>query len=329
MARILGGLTVHALLVVLSWPTDAGAQGPDNELREGIKQLLTDHWEYTTAARQAADDAFAGLRPHDNARRDATRAYALVLIKQRRYRDALSVLDDAFVDDNEDTFVRWTRSWLLLLTQDYAAAGAEIGRSAERLSDDLKAAPQLINLGLVERTGRMIGYLEGPAAGSISTADLSRSIARIEDALDAQQLKVFQRARQEVLAEFHGRAREVQQAAQVDWQAAEARRQTETAAAHAERANLDRALLAVNDQRRAAEQTYQSQASQLTEQEAEAAQGLRSRESEADAIAEQLVFIDADLLRLDGLIAIERDPYRRAALIAQHQDLLGLQHLRA
>jgi hypothetical protein len=197
-------------LPVLSCALVLGVLLPDRSLlaqppslRQEIAALFEAGWSGTAASRGAADRAFEEISVGGRADPRSGYAYALVLMKQRRYEQAITELDGVLKLDESNLAARENKIRLLMLTKNYSGAVVEL----DRLSRLAAEAPQE-HLPLDRRRdvlrfiGRVIGFLEGPGEAGIAAVTRQRAQREIESRLTDEELGIYDEARDGVLERF-------------------------------------------------------------------------------------------------------------------------------
>jgi len=96
-------------------------------------------------------------------------AYALVLTRQRKYDDALKLLDETLAKNKMDIAARRMKIWLLILTKRYPVALVEMDTLSKLLPPaNAQGAAEEPFHDAATFLGRMFAYLEGPAAGGVN-----------------------------------------------------------------------------------------------------------------------------------------------------------------
>lgn len=179
------------------------ARADDTMLRAEVATLFQVGWDTGTASRAAADEQFQKIAAAGTADARATYAYALVLLKQRRYDDAAKPLAAAVAADPTHWGARQNQIRLLMLTKKYDAALVNLDQFSEQIAEatEEQLSPQQ-RRETVAFLGRIIGFLEGPAERDVAATTRRRVQRRIESRLAEQELARYDEARDGVLARF-------------------------------------------------------------------------------------------------------------------------------
>jgi hypothetical protein len=198
VTRLLFALIIFAP-ALLAW-SGTPAPADEAELRSGIARLFEVGWQDALAARAQADRAYREITSGDER---AGYAYALVLMRQRRYDDAVKSLDALLKTDPEHLAARENKIRLLMLQKNFSAALPEINRLSR-----LVAAADQENLSQEKRReklrflGRLFGFLEGPAEGAAAVATVERTQREVESRFSDEELAIFDEARDGVLVRY-------------------------------------------------------------------------------------------------------------------------------
>jgi hypothetical protein len=197
---------VRALLaafVVLSGWRATPALADNAAMRDDVTRLFAAGWEGNAASRTASDQQYREIASAGRSNTQTIYAYTLVLMKQRRYEEAIKGLDAVLKAEPNNFGARQNKIRVLMLTKGYDAALVE----TERLSRLLAQAPQ-DQVAAEERRaalqfiGRMFGYWEGPGEGAIAAAALDRARREVEKRLSEVELALYDEARDAVLARY-------------------------------------------------------------------------------------------------------------------------------
>jgi hypothetical protein len=197
VTRSLFALIIHVPALLHLGGTPASAD--EAELRSGIVRLFEVGWQDALAARTQADRAYREIAPGDLR---ADYAYALVLMRQRRYDDAVKRLDALLKIHPSHLAARENKIRLLMLQKNYSAALPEINRLSQLLAAaDQEALPPEKRREKLRFLGRLFGFMEGPAEG-VAAATVERTQREVESRLADEELAVFDEARDGVLVRF-------------------------------------------------------------------------------------------------------------------------------
>lgn len=200
---IVARLVLCTVLILHGLFPTTWAQADDSELQAEIEKLFQVGWDTSSASRAAADQQFQKMAVASQAHPSANYAYALVLLKQRRYDEAAKPLDSAVAGDPTNWSARQNKIRLLMLTKKYDAALVELDRMSKQLAEASEdQLPPSQRREVVAFLGRMIGFLEGPAERDVAASSRRRVQRQVESVLTEQELLQYDEARDGVLARF-------------------------------------------------------------------------------------------------------------------------------
>jgi hypothetical protein len=191
-----------ALIIGVLFPIGSLLAEPPS-VRQEIAGLFETGWSTTAASRSAADRTFEELSVV--ARKDPRSgyAYALVLMKQRRYEQAINELDNVLKREESNLAARENRIRLLMLTKNYSGALVELDRLSRIISEapQEQFSPQRRHE-VLRFIGRVVGFLEGPGESGVAAVTRNRAQREIESRLSEDGLVIYDEARDGVLARF-------------------------------------------------------------------------------------------------------------------------------
>ena len=302
------------------------AQGQRSQLQQEMAKLLEVGWQRTVKAAPAVLDQYERLRrlvPRD-AR--VPYAYALVQVRQRRFRQASKLADEAIALNERDWHSWRAKIWISMLTRNYSGAMVEMDLLS-RLLPAVDADQEE-----VERTygeiaaflGRQFGFMAGPANRAPSeklTADhQNRIVARLTDSRRA----AFEQARRSVLERF---ASMKQQADRIDNEAKASRQKKEQEAdseLEKEREELTSKLVELDARRKNLRGELKEDLERIEKEQRPLLRSLdRLREQAAVTEYEGRLILD-EIFRLQILAERQSDPLLRDYL---YRDALRLEIL--
>jgi chromosome segregation ATPase len=112
-------------------------------------------------------------------------AFALVHIKHRRYGDAVKLLDEALASDSRHLPTREAKLWTTMLQKNYAAALVQMEQLAAALPQEEAGKPSDAEQQreTARYLGRLLAFLEGPAAKSADVERVAASRKKVESRL--------------------------------------------------------------------------------------------------------------------------------------------------
>ncbi len=192
-------------LFIFTLLASQAAQADDADLKRAVESMLDAGWPGSFKTRAAADDEFKNVQSVSRGDKRAVYAYILVLMKQRRYPEAESLLEKLVAHDEEDVHAWKAKAWLSMLLKKHERSLADLDKISLLLEADAAKDKEQES---VEFMGRMIGYLEGPAQGAVTKSRLDRQTVRIDARLDDSQAEAFESARQSVVDMFNDFSKE-------------------------------------------------------------------------------------------------------------------------
>ncbi len=246
-----------------------------------------------------------------------TYAFALVQMRNRRYDNAKRLLDDVLAADKNDLSARRARIWVLVLLKDYSAALIDLeslvkslpakaaapagGADADETEAELAA--------LAEFAGRVVGFIDGPAARSVAEHVRADYRKRITTPLNTARRAAFDSGHEAVARRF----------AELDLD----RQQTKADAKAGEQERKDRIREELDRERAgitAEKSTLDSRADkaradlkkELTEVEAQARPLVTQQtrlESQGAAISREIANLQVEIGRLLDLADESEDPF--------------------
>lgn len=286
----------------------AGAE--DAELRRAIARMLDEGWKVGINARVKAEPSFRRARelaPDDHR---SQYGWILVLLRHRRYEDALSRLDDlAALTHYRLKSLTW-RIRIKILLKEYESALVDL--------ESLAAALRKVDRESLQTSkflGRVFGFLEGPAR--LADNILEDAETRVRDQLVGAHRHAFDEGRSAVLAQQADLLRQAADAA------AETRNEKQR-----ERAAWEQEIEAAHRQLAAELRRIETRRVELRREQQDALARLtrevRRVDSERAAAEAQLLQADRQInerrqVLADLLLAwdVEPDPGQRALLRAE------------
>jgi chromosome segregation ATPase len=171
-----------------------------------VASMLDKGWKPSAKGLEAARQEYEALQADGRANPRVTYAFALVQMRNRRYDEARRLLDDVIAADRSDLSARRATVWVLVLVKDYSAALIELeklmkslpaeaaGDNADEEEADLAA--------LAEFAGRVVGFIDGPAARSVAEHARADYRKRITAPLNTARRAAFDAGRDAVTRRF-------------------------------------------------------------------------------------------------------------------------------
>jgi hypothetical protein len=179
------------------------AAGDDTRLAVKLSQLMEAGWKPSPTGVARAQEHFDEASKLAPADARVPYAMALVMLQNRKYDDAVGWLEETLAADSRNVPARRALVWTHVLTKQYPEALANMRLLAAQLSPE-RVPP----LGQEEQEshaaflGRVMGFLTGPAAGSITADRLAATEREIQKSLAPAALSALNEGRKQTLATF-------------------------------------------------------------------------------------------------------------------------------
>jgi hypothetical protein len=310
-------------LIILLAPV---ARADEAQTKAAIAKLLEVGWGVTPQARAAADLQYQEVLRVAGGDPRALKASWLVLMQQRRFEDARKRLDEYLAARPDDLEAVRAKTWVLAISKNYPGAML----SADRLSGQLAAKPA--EGGADSRTeedeligflGRMLGYLGGPVADSVSQEDRKAIEKKLLGRLDESRRAVFEDARNGVLDRFIEMSDDSAEAQDRAVAAARAQKEKTLAELAADREEAAARAKELDERRKKAREEFQKELDKIARQDQPLREELARLTTRASNLTNDLLVYASEISRLQQLAASEMDPGRRQFLLLE-ADRLGL-----
>ena len=320
MLRIIGtGWGVLAANVLLAGPLLVPARaGEPAGTRDPVRQLLEDGWDAPLDQQKKLDAWFAQLPLSVRAESRPNYAYALLLIKQRRYTEAAKVVDDLVARDGRDVAAWRAKIWLAMLTKRYAQAAPDMVRLAELLRTQAGAAPpDELSLAAAQDLGTDVGYFEGPGESAIApqVRDGTRDkvLAQLPPPLKDEFTKARQRVR-ETFATLKDQRKDAEQQAR---QEAAEQRDEKLQDVKEARERLTQQRDELKEQGEKLREDLRYEVDRLVAAERPLVAELAGLQVSLATTARQLADVRRDIAGVEALLPKERDSPRREPLLRE------------
>lgn len=305
------------------------ARAADATAQAEIVRLLEVGWESGAAARAAADQHFQSLAKTGPTNPRANYAYALVLMKQRRYDEALQQLDRVLKADSTHWAARENKVRLLMLTRSYAAALVEINRLSQTLADAPQdQVPPERHEETLRFVGRMFGFLEGPAGRDVTPPARQRVDRDVSRRLSEQEQAWVEEAREGVLARYAAMTGESERGREAALATAERQREEDRRDLEERRAEQKDRRAELAEHREKLRQEVRDLEAAFAKEERPLLDRLAALERQAAVPRRELSLLLTDIDRLRVLAAETHDPIERDRLLfrAQQLDLVAARY---
>lgn len=311
------GITLGLILGAAVGPLVAD-EGPSRELlrAEKVKELLALGWDASPQSRREAEEIYDALLAGGSADANVGYAYALVLVKQRRYTEAAKLADLLVEARPESREFRRLRLWLAMLLKRWDQALAEIEVIGDQLAADrLRDRDADARVETARLLGRTFGYLGGPAAELVAPTVRTRTETALVERLSTTERTAYDAARKLVLDHFADLSnRQGLAAAKADLTA-----EQEAAIARAELDREAAELLARLDELKLRRQQVAEEADasrlQADREAAPLDRELATIQGQGVVLERELALVTSDLLRIQARLDRTRDPVLRRILL--------------
>jgi hypothetical protein len=189
---------------------------PARAASPSIAEVLAAGWDTAPDAREAGELAYQQFVKDNPGNRQVLYAYALVKMQQRQFPEAVKLLDQYLAIEKNDLHAWRAKSFLSMLLRQPDLAIVELDKLSQVLADDMAAKPKAegadgaedrhdreLHGETVSYLGRMIGFLEGPAEGSVNAATLTTTKTKISNRLSDTWRDIFDSAASAVIDEYN------------------------------------------------------------------------------------------------------------------------------
>jgi hypothetical protein len=164
--------------------------------------LIEAAWSPSSEGLSEAQTLYDKLRQQGRASPRVTYALALVYMRNLKYDEAKRLLDQVLAAKQDELGARRAKAWVLMITRDYPAALVELENLVKQVVAIQKASPEPGNERLIEFAGRVMGFLDGPAATAVDPHVRTDYRRRLDGLLSAAQQKTFDGGYREVQRRF-------------------------------------------------------------------------------------------------------------------------------
>jgi hypothetical protein len=318
-----GASLFSAALVIHPSSADAAetAVATDPQLRDALTKLLTDPWEKSADGLVAADDFYR--RAKGIAAGDPRVDFALALVQLRylRFTEAEKTLTRLSTAAPSYSPATQAKIHLSILMKKHSQALTELDAYSRRVASTPDAEARREG---AEFIGSIFGYLEGPAAKSISQASVADVRGKVLERFDAAQRESFSTAFSSVTERFSQLSDDTQRTKAEGLIAQKEQKEIDLKRLQAEQAALagDKA-----DNRRQAKQAFdeaQAKAGELDQQIAPLDAAFARVAARAQQVRAEIAQIELSIAALVGEAQTTKDRALRDSLLIQ-ANLLGAQ----
>lgn len=285
-------------------------------VEDAVKQLLDIGWQESFRSRILVDKHFDQLSTVVQADGRLKHAYALVLIKQRRYTEAVETVDELVVRDDKNASTLKAKVWLDILTKKYSVGLVGMEKLAKllkaELNQDAGADASRKTEGML---GIMFGYLEGPAADVVNPAQRVTYLKKIVGHFDDAQKDAFEAGRRQVKDQFTALVTEKEDALGKAKKEADQLREQLLKDADSQRGRIARQRENASEKEERSREEFQTEVDRLRAAERPLVETMTRIDRNALFVNSELGRIVAEIERLELLLRDEKDPVVRERLI--------------
>jgi len=295
-------IPLAALLLVFN---AADSRAADAELTQEVEKLFEIGWPASYKTRALADEQFGTIQQVKSGDVRAVYAYALVQIKQRRYPEADKLLGQLLDFDPTHLHAAKAKAWLSMLAKNYTQSLVELDRLVQ-----MKASSDDDKLEAVRYAGRLVGYLEGPADGSVNEPTLQAAKRKIFSRLDDKQIAEFDKARDGVIEMHHSFSLEQEQTADEAKAQAEKDRERELKELESEQTQLEERRSEIAPEIEKLKSEAKTELKAIEDEDKPLAEQIRRLETEAIAIRREQTVFNSQIVGLQSQLNSTEDPNR-------------------
>ena len=302
-------LRCTVVLCALLLATDVSAD--ERRLATAVHDMFASGWKIGPRALQDAGQQYQQAKTFAGGDQRLEYGWTLILIKHRRYAEAIQRLDAIVVDKPDHRTALYWRIRVKMLTKQYAAALVDL----ETFSNTIQRPDDPEDRQAARFVGRMMGYLQGPSQRADNLFRAARR--RIENNLLDTLQQDFDEGRHTVLDQYVNLSGRSQQVAADTRLQQQRERQEKMAEVNATRQRIALDRQQIDAQRTRLQTELDDDLVRLDAQR-------RQTVTEVAHAEAQLFAADQDLARLDLLLndllialEIEPDPTQRALLRAE------------
>jgi len=285
-------------------------------VQDAVKQLLEIGWQQSFRSRTLVDKHFEQLPPAIQADARLKHAYALVLVKQRRYAEAIEAVDELVARDDRNASTLKAKVWLDVLTKKYSVALVGMEKLAALLKAQAnQAAGAEASRETAGMLGIMFGYLEGPAADVVNPAQRVTYRQKILGYLNDAQKDAFEAGRRQVKGQFTALVVEREDALGKAKKEADRLREQLLKDADSQRDQIARQREGAARREEKSREEFRAEMEQLNAAEGPLAETMTRIERNALFMESELAGIIAEIERVEILLRDEEDPVIRERLI--------------
>jgi chromosome segregation ATPase len=249
-------------------------------------------------------------------------AFALVQMRNQEYDEAKKLLDLVLAVDTNDLAALRARVWVLMIRQQYAAALVDLETLAKQVvTPGAGAESEPDSARLVEFAGRVMGFIDGPAASALQAHVRADYRRRLTSPLSAARGKSFEEGYQAVQRKFAEVDLDRRQT-KADAKADEQRRQERALEdLENERAELTKEKSKLQEQAEAVAADFKQELTTLDGQLRPLVARQNRLEAQGAAIVREMAGLDVEIARLLELSDLVEDSFESLRLRAEARRL--------
>jgi hypothetical protein len=178
-----------------------------------VSALFQAGWKPSSKGLEQSQALYRELRRNDQVDPRVSYAFALVQMRNLKYDEARRLLDEVLAARPGDMAARRTKVWVLTITQGYAAALVEMEKLAKNIAAENRAvekqstqqsppAPEANESSAAEFLGRVMGFIDGPAARGVAEHVRADYRKRLVATLSTADRQLFEQAYNTVQKRF-------------------------------------------------------------------------------------------------------------------------------
>ncbi len=311
MRRAIFPVVCFVLLIVET----ANVHADEDALRAAVDEMFELGWSGSFKSHAPTDNQFKKIQQIQPGDVRAVYAYAIVQIKQRRYKDAAQLLTH-LVEYKPDHMRGWkAKAWLSMFTKDYSKSLVELDRVSRMLPEkEASVEEKIANLETAQFLGRMFGYLEGPQENAVTDVLLKSYKDRIIARLGQDRTFAFEDANKKVVGTFAKLDDEINGVEQQANEDAQQQREQKLADLDQERAKLEERLAKVGPEAKKLESEMREELKSIEAEDRPLLQQFERLAFQREGIQREARIFTADILRLQGQLGRSEDPTTNALI---------------
>ncbi len=281
--------------------------------RAQLEKLLKLGWDTKAESRTAADELFEELAGSTSRDPSTMYAQALIKIKQRRYAEAMPLIDELATGDAKNLDYARARVWLQVLLRKSEQGLVTLDRLLAQLPKPPAEGEEeaTTTLDVFTFAGRVYGYLEGPGAENIPEATVNERRQKTLKSLNESRKTAFFEGRDSVVDRWLGQKDDEQSTREKAKKDQEQQREERLVDLDKQREQDERRTAELNNDRNRVRSELNDQIADLQRQERPLIDQLSRIDAQATLSRRDLNVVVSDLNRIEALLLRERDPVLR------------------